>query len=357
MKLCINKLQWALFVLLPSCIFAQSPLYTPFGLVNPVIATNNWVGVGTTNPNYLFEVKAQTAPISYNFDEVAGFTNDRNSVVTIASEGTGGNPRNAVLHFKEMIQQTSWIMGIAGNDQGQFKIANVPIFGLSAGVKLTILQNGHVGIGTETPARKLSVKGNSTSGSVIGEFRNLNNSVLDIVTEGNDGNSIIRFLNNSGDAWSIGNDGSNDAFKIADRISDDFGGGVHFTILQNGNVGIGTKTPQSKLAVDGTICAKEVKVALSGNGCWPDYVFASDYQLQSLESLKIFIEKERHLPGIPSANEIEEDGVELGALNVLLVQKIEELTLYMLAMKEQNDALIKESKELQSRLSALENNK
>lgn len=101
-----------------------------------------------------------------------------------------------------------------------------------------------------------------------------------------------------------------------------------------GNVGIGTNTPQAKLTVDGNVCAKEVRVSLSGSPCWPDYVFAQDYDLMNLGDLKRYIQSNSHLPGVPSAAEVEENGVELGATTEILLQKIEEMTLYILQLEE-----------------------
>lgn len=111
-------------------------------------------------------------------------------------------------------------------------------------------------------------------------------------------------------------------------------GNYKLFLADNGNVGIGTKTPLAKLTVDGNICAKEVRVSLSGSPCWPDYVFANDYELMKISDLKQYIQTNSHLPGIPSATDVEENGVELGATTELLLQKIEEMTLYIIQLEE-----------------------
>lgn len=107
------------------------------------------------------------------------------------------------------------------------------------------------------------------------------------------------------------------------------------TIDVNGNIGVGTISPSEKLTVHGTIYGKEVKVDLSVPG--PDYVFENDYNLPSLQELQKFIDRYKHLPEIPSAKEMESNGIELGVMNMLLLKKIEELTLYVIELKKENE--------------------
>ncbi|WP_055393106.1 malectin domain-containing carbohydrate-binding protein [Flagellimonas eckloniae] len=102
-----------------------------------------------------------------------------------------------------------------------------------------------------------------------------------------------------------------------------------------GNVGIGTSTIPSayKLAVNGKIITEELKVQLQS--AWPDYVFAKNYDLPSLEEIQKHIDEKGHLPNMPSAKEVEENGIEVGEMNRLLLEKIEELTIYIIAMKKE----------------------
>ena len=108
-----------------------------------------------------------------------------------------------------------------------------------------------------------------------------------------------------------------------------------------GNVGIGLSNPDEKLTVKGTIHAQEVKVDLNGVLA-PDYVFLEDYQLRSLEEVRNYIKEHGHLPNIPSAKEMETQGVKLKKLNMKLLEKIEELTLYTLEQQQTIEYLIKE---------------
>lgn len=113
----------------------------------------------------------------------------------------------------------------------------------------------------------------------------------------------------------------------------------------DGNVGIGTNIPDAPLAVNGRIHAREVKVDVIG---WPDYVFSEVYPLPELEELENYIAENGHLINVPSASEVEENGLLVGEMNKLLLEKIEELTLYII---EQNG----KQKQLEARITALEN--
>ncbi|GEM_PF-3763110 len=123
---------------------------------------------------------------------------------------------------------------------------------------------------------------------------------------------------------------------------------ILIAISENGNVGIGQSGAAEKLEVNGTIRAKEIKVEPSGWAAWPDYVFHSDYNLRSLKEVKSYIKENNHLPDIPSEAKVKEDGVGLGELTTKLLQKIEELTLYVIQQEEKIE-------ELNNKLSDLEN--
>ena len=127
-----------------------------------------------------------------------------------------------------------------------------------------------------------------------------------------------------------------------DEINRSNGGNLHIgyrntdnTILQanGGSVGIGTSlnaNPNNyKLAVNGTIGAKEVKVEISSQ-TWADYVFEPTYQLPTLTQVESYIKKNKHLPDVPSAKEVEKEGIDLGKMDATLLKKIEELTLYVI---------------------------
>lgn len=128
-------------------------------------------------------------------------------------------------------------------------------------------------------------------------------------------------------------------------------------IKANGNVGIGTTAPgTNKLAVEGTIAARRIKITQATT--WPDYVFEQDYQLPSLQKTEAFIRENKHLPEVPSAKEIAENGQDLGDMNTILLKKVEELTLHLISMQKEitevkatNKALVKELKTIQAAVS------
>ena len=114
--------------------------------------------------------------------------------------------------------------------------------------------------------------------------------------------------------------------------------------------GIGTTSPQNPLSVNGIIQAKEVIV----NTDWSDYVFAPDYRNRPLAEVAAYIQENHHLPGIPSAKEVEEKGVSLGDMQAKLLAKVEELTLHMIQAEERNNRLDRQNRELQERIARLE---
>jgi len=115
-----------------------------------------------------------------------------------------------------------------------------------------------------------------------------------------------------------------------------------------GNVGVGTTdTKGYRLAVNGKIRTQEIKVEAAN---WPDYVFAKDYKLPSLKETEEHIKQKGHLPGIPSAKEVQSNGVDLGEINAKLLKKIEELTLHLI----EKDKEITTLKKLSERVEMLE---
>ena len=197
---------------------------------------------------------------------------------------------------------------------------------------LAISDSGKVGFGTNTPYHTIHVvDGNilisknphradgSTNGSLL--FGATVNTIN--CTHGAWG---IEYVNNDDDGYGL------NFWKPSSPCNQTKGNDFLF-LADNGNIGIGTHTPQAKLAVNGEVLAKSVRVNATAS-YWPDYVFEKDYNLMSIRELGAYVQTHKHLPGIPSAKEVEKkQDVDLGEMNTLLLQKMEEMTLYIIQLE------------------------
>jgi hypothetical protein len=164
--------------------------------------------------------------------------------------------------------------------------ANTIAFSTGGQERVRISSSGNVGIGIENPTKKLEVAGDiNLTGNIF-----INNQPINIQNP-----------------WTINGDQ------------------IHYA----GQVAIGATSPgEYKLAVKGHIRAEEVVVQLMDR--WPDYVFEADYPLMQLDELQSFISENNHLPDVPNAEQVAQQGISLGEMNALLLKKVEELTLYIL---------------------------
>lgn len=180
--------------------------------------------------------------------------------------------------------------------------------GISGGNTLTI-SGSSVGIGTTAPENLLHLHGNAVAG--------FTNSVT------GDSNSDGLFIGNA--------TVSSKDFDVWNYEASDLRFGTNNTeqlrIKPSGNIGIGTSVQSEKLSVNGNIKAKKIIVSQTG---WPDYVFHTSYVLRPLKEVEQFIQKNKHLPDLPSAEEVEQNGISVGDNQALLLKKIEELTLYII---------------------------
>lgn len=203
-----------------------------------------------------------------------------------------------------------------------------------------VVTTGNVGIGTTSPNVDLDIRRNSSGGAlrIFG-----NNVDLDFYM-GHINNSYGYFWryrgtqsgnNNDMEFWSDNQTSSTK--RLVYRVKQS--GNISF--LQRVGIGI-ESTGSHMLAVDGSIGAREVVVE---SGEWSDFVFYDDYQLPTLEEVETHINEKGHLKDIPSAKTIEEEGIPLGKMDAKLLQKIEELTLYVLDINKDNK---KQQKEIEA---------
>ncbi|MEO1050054.1 MAG: hypothetical protein AAFX87_05495 [Bacteroidota bacterium] len=203
-----------------------------------------------------------------------------------------------------------------------------------------LIVEGNTGLGTTSPTQKLDVRGKVNITNSGGGF-----DILKISAYGATSlpSVVIGTANN---APGVGYLALKQASTGTNRILFDANSNSY---INHGNFGIGTTNPTYKLSVNGTIRAKEVIVETG----WSDFVFEEDYRLRTLKEVEAYINENGHLPEIPSAKEVEENGVKVGEMESKLLQKIEELTLYLIEKEKQIEKLSKDMAEQQRMIEEL----
>ncbi len=284
-----------------------------FGQTNTFPSNGN-VGIGTLNPTHKLHVVAPSNTWKARFQGSDGYI-DIGPANTAWAHIYTDRPR--FIFNKDVYSITG----------GFSSYSSSPLYLKTNGSnRMTINTNGNVGIGTITPQAKLDVNGGIQS------------------TVGNYGDWLQMHTNNGEGFWRIHNrqDSGLLAFGYEKNGNQQWN---YLNMWADGNVSIGTnKHTGFKLSVGGKVRAEEIEVSLATT--WPDYIFEEDYQLTPLKEVEDFIETNKHLPNVPSAKEVTEEGINLGEMDAILLRKIEELTLYVIALKKEDEALKKENEAL-----------
>lgn len=209
--------------------------------------------------------------------------------------------------------------------------------------------NGRLGVDTEFPKSKLDLSNNYSDPSIYPNK----------ITLWSDGK-------NNYFGFGISRDDLDYFSQANHRFYTEYNGepGTEKMVISgNGNVGIGTQDPDEKLTVKGKIHTQEVKVDLLG-AVTPDYVFEKyfngksslnpDYKMPTLKEVEAFIELNNHLPNVPSSQDIQENGLHLKEMNLKLLEKIEELTLYTIEQQKEIDTQKYKNDSLKRRLEKIE---
>jgi len=289
------------------------------------------LGIGVQDPSatlhvhyapYLLEACGVIQPIG---NQVLG-----NQVLQITTITTGSGKNNGFGIYSNRFKEVTL---------KQKEESNLYIEGAGGG--LTIVPNGNIGVNTSTPQARLDVAGNVLVNSGI-QTLSLGSAYHQDLSYGT---SYIGFnAKRDNGNWTLVGDGANNGGGAIWGAVD---GSILFASIPTAGGNNRTlNDTQIKnniklyLTPNGVLKAKEILVSTTG---WPDYVLSKDYKLPTLSEVEQFIYENQHLPNVPAAEEIEANGVNLGEMNAILLQKIEELTLYII--------------QIEKRLSEVENRK
>ncbi len=279
------------------------------------VTPQGYVGIGTVNPltqlHMTGELTMQSSNPVIQMKDAAG--DDKTFIQTINDDMLIGT--NAV------------------NTTGNFIVRT------NGGNRFAVTKDGYVGIGTTNPEAAFHLESTILPQAMV--INTIGTRTIDF-RRNNIPSSYIRFSN---DDLLMGTyDGNNNGRFILTTQEQN-----RLTIHPNGRIGINTNYDNAgfQLAVNGNIICEDITTL--PRVLWPDYVFSKTYKLKPLREVEKFIQSNHHLPDIPSAKEIGQKGIQLGDMQKRMMEKIEELTLYIIELDKKNEVLRKEIQKLKRR--------
>ncbi len=302
------------FSLLILCLLSQA-----------VIAQN--VGIGTSNPSQKLHLVNGKIYLQDN--------RANNSPHLIFDNPAGVNYKEGGLQWHRSGDTMAAINYVANPNTPNYVALNVSS---KTTADMIVNSSGRIGMGISLPSAKLHVRDAQAADILVLDALNptiqLRRNIGTLIANFED----VGFIQTSDENLRIGTNSSNLNGKFVVRT----GGGDRLFVDASGNVSIGTTDVAAgyRVNIAGKAICEELKVQLRGS--WPDYVFNEQYKLRSIPELESFIKENKHLPNIPKAADIESSGLEVGDMQKRMMEKIEELTLYVIELKKEIDTLKKE---------------